>query len=466
MEAAAMENLVGVGTRFFAVPQPRRIPDAVGKEAGVVLTLAAIKARLALRKIAMVIRGFAGLEPTETTVVTHLHAQRHGRRPNSTAIGDLRKTKAAKGMDTASGVVNFWTSAGTGQKYTLGPRDDTATDSLLQACVAHPAMIKDTYFEQPTSCDKSVFGIWGKFWVWDDKCCTSSKKRGLNHFEAYQEHRLAARAGGPPTCPAPGQIFPTPINQPGVIRAVSVMWLLTQRPIRQVLQLIWRASFQYGPNQARTRVNDFQVWIGYAGRGGVVMDQRVPQGGGAFLPLDPVPAQNRRDRILLPLPNAAGNPDDYTLVAMAHTHPFLENLGAGLDPEPSERDHLFAWAYGIPNIVVTRRGTYVTGPDRRVTRSGVQDQVITEDVAAGNPRLELGFPIYPYHQIPDYNQINWQPVTDPNAAFTPASVPDQLDEPTNGVPLTIPGSAAQIPNPSNGNENRGPAPGAAPTSSP
>ncbi|KAG9119348.1 hypothetical protein FRC07_005669, partial [Ceratobasidium sp. 392] len=120
-------------------------------------------------------------------------------------------------------------------------------------------------------------------------------------------------------------------------------------------------------------------------------------------------------------------------------------------------------AAGLPSVVVTRRGTFVTGPDRRITRSSEHDTVVTEDVAAGNPRIEGRFPITPYPQIPDYNQITWQPVTG-NAAFTPTHEQAQLDEPTNGAPLTIPGSAAQIPNPHNDDEDLGPAPGTGPTS--
>ncbi|CAE6458092.1 unnamed protein product [Rhizoctonia solani] len=164
--------------------------------------------------------------------------------------------------------------------------------------------------------------------------------------------------------------------------------------------------FEYGPNRARetgafflqhrTRANDFQIWIGYRDRGGIVMDQRVPEGGGAFRPFDPVPAQNRRDMIAFPRGDGARDPSEYTVVAVAHTHPFLENMGAGLDAEPSHSDHLFAWAAGMPSIVVTRRGTYVTGPDRRITRSSEHDTVVTEDLAAGNPRIEGRFPITPY----------------------------------------------------------------------
>ncbi|KAG8735052.1 hypothetical protein FRC10_011026 [Ceratobasidium sp. 414] len=135
-------------------------------------------------------------------------------------------------------------------------------------------------------------------------------------------------------------------------------------------------------------------------------------------------------------------------------------MGAGLDVEPSPSDHMFAWsvfkykeltvlrplikAFGI--FVVTRRGTYIVGPDRRLTRAGVDDTIITEAV------------VVPYPQIPDYNSINWEPVEE-SVGFTPAHVENQLDEPTDGAPLTIPGQAILIPNPHHDEEDLGPEPG-------
>ncbi|KAG9080864.1 hypothetical protein FRC06_006051 [Ceratobasidium sp. 370] len=64
----------------------------------------------------------------------------------------------------------------------------------------------------------------------------------------------------------------------------------------------------------------------------------------------------------------------------------------------------------------------------------------------------------PYPQIPRYQDINWQPVTGA-AAFTPAHEANQLNEPTNGAPLTIPGQGIQIPNPHHDEEDTGPEPG-------
>ncbi|KAG9123023.1 hypothetical protein FRC07_000343, partial [Ceratobasidium sp. 392] len=329
-----------------------------GREAGVVSTPAATKARSLLHKTVTEIKGFAGLALIGIIVAMRLHVQLHHlqyviRLESANTDGRLFFSFQQTQLNGHWGSPKDEGCKGNGFRQWSSKLLDVSGD-WTKACVGHPAIIKDTYFEQPTSCDKSIFGIWGKFWVPDGKCCSSSKKRGLNHFEAYEEHRISPRAG-PPTCTPPdsGVVFPVPVNQPNVVRAVSIMWLLTQPAVRSVLQLIWRLSFQYGPNRARetgafilqhrTRVNDFQIWIGYRDRGGVVMDQRVPEGGGAFRPFDPVPAQNRRDMIAFPRSDGAGDPSEYTVVAVAHTHPFLENYGAGLDGEPSHSDHLFAW---------------------------------------------------------------------------------------------------------------------------
>ncbi|KAF8594968.1 hypothetical protein BDV93DRAFT_122313 [Ceratobasidium sp. AG-I] len=62
--------------------------------------------------------------------------------------------------------------------------------SWEDACKSHPAWIKETFFLQPTSCDKSVFGIWGKFWIEDGKCCSKSSKRDTRP----EDYGLDARA--------------------------------------------------------------------------------------------------------------------------------------------------------------------------------------------------------------------------------------------------------------------------------
>ncbi|KAG9074628.1 hypothetical protein FRC06_010562, partial [Ceratobasidium sp. 370] len=171
----------------------------------------------------------------------------------------------------------------------------------------------------------AALGIYNGFLLFANRPSVyfSSKKRNSDHFDAYREHQILPRAD---TCSPPdsGVVFPVPVNQPGVIRAASALWLLQAQPVRQALQLIWRASFQYGANRARetgafilqhrTIQNRFQIWIGYADRGGLIMDQRAPQGGGVFHPNDPVPAQGRRDVIVYPRGDAADDPNDYTLV--------------------------------------------------------------------------------------------------------------------------------------------------------
>ncbi|GAB1527685.1 hypothetical protein RhiTH_010873 [Rhizoctonia solani] len=131
--------------------------------------------------------------------------------------------------------------------------------SWEEACANHPAVIKDTYFLKPTSCDKSVFGIWGKFWVPDDKCCKSSK-RALSpaHF-GIDERSLVPRAG----CGASsGFVNPTPINPANGVVALSVFELLRSSMIRDALQL--------------TR-SQLLVFIGFEERGGLaLLDQRYP----------------------------------------------------------------------------------------------------------------------------------------------------------------------------------------------
>jgi hypothetical protein len=56
-------------------------------------------------------------------------------------------------------------------------------------------------------------------------------------------------------------------------------------------------------------------------------------------------------------------PDHY-LVAMFHTHP--NPTDDGWNPEPSASDRRFAFARGVPNLVVSDMGIYRTGPERRV----------------------------------------------------------------------------------------------------
>ncbi|KAG9123114.1 hypothetical protein FRC07_000217 [Ceratobasidium sp. 392] len=263
-----------------------------------------------------------------------------------------------------------------------------------------------------------------------------------------------------------GFVLTRPINQAGAIVAIDALTLLAARPVRQALQLMWQLSFMWGQNRAReigafilqhrTIPDRLQIWVGYADRAGPPMDQRQPENSGAWHPANPVVVG--RDRFVYGTGGNQDDPNQYTLVAMAHTHPFLENGSAGSVQEPSESDHRFAWAFGIPNLVVTRRGTYIAGPPRRITREGVNDLTLTEMVVRGNPRLETVYPVMPYNQIPDYNRINWQTVGG-NAAFTPTHVDNQLNEPAPGDYLTIPGHGINLPNPHHDEEDLGPEPG-------
>ncbi|KAF8750314.1 hypothetical protein RHS01_09455 [Rhizoctonia solani] len=265
------------------------------------------------------------------------------------------------------------------------------------ACANHPAVIKDTYFLKPTSCDKSVFGIWGKFWVPDDKCCKSSK-RALSpaHF-GIDERSLVPRAG----CGASsgmllaisgnlhnhttGFVNPTPINPANGVVALSVFELLRSSMIRDALQVgksqvIYLRNLTLGskcgtmlsPRRTQLVKLDVTAFVAEYVRT-TNCEPRSSIGHGLmnswFL------SDSKNVGAWLYLINAIP-----TLVA--HSHPFLRNLGYGLDPQPSEPDHIQAWRYGIPSIVVTRLGTYLAGPSRRVARSGPNDRTLTNLLGA------------------------------------------------------------------------------------
>ncbi|KAG8703974.1 hypothetical protein FRC09_003842, partial [Ceratobasidium sp. 395] len=155
--------------------------------------------------------------------------------------------------------------------------------SWENACANHPAVIKDTYFLEPTSCDKSVFGIWGKFWVPDNKCCSKSK-RGLAPAQfGIDERRLVPRAG----CGASsGFVNPDPINPANGIVALSVFELMRSQMVRDALQFMWNFAFA-APNSAvetglfifqhRTQPNNIVIYVGFLQRGGTaLLDQRYP----------------------------------------------------------------------------------------------------------------------------------------------------------------------------------------------
>ncbi|CAE6381906.1 hypothetical protein BN14_04578 [Rhizoctonia solani AG-1 IB] len=108
-------------------------------------------------------------------------------------------------------------------------------------------------------------------------------------------------------------------------------------------------------------------------------------------------------------------------------------IGRGLRVQPSSADHRLAWQYGIPMLVVTRRGTYVAGPESRITRSNGNDATLTNLVAQGNPEIEMGYDMVPQNQIPPYDPNAYLPVGG-NIAFTPEHVQNQLDEPTGSQP--------------------------------
>ncbi|KAF8676563.1 hypothetical protein RHS04_06491 [Rhizoctonia solani] len=318
--------------------------------------------------------------------------------------------------------------------------------------------ISDGAVQKPTSCDKSVFGIWGKFWVPDDKCCKSSK-RALSpaHF-GIDERSLAPRAG----CGASsGFVNPTPINPANGVVALSVFELLRSSMIRDALQVgksqvIYLRNLTLGskcgtmlsPRRTQLVKLDVTAFVAEYVRT-TNCEPRSSTGHGLmnswFL------SDSKNVGAWLYLINA-------TPTLVAHSHPFLRNLGYGLDPQPSEPDHIQAWRYGIPSIVVTRLGTYLAGPSRRVARSGPNDRTLTNLLDWGNPVFERQYWVVPQDQHPQYDENSYHPIAG-NAAFTPVRAFYQLDEPTNGQPLMVPGFVLISPNPHNQNEQTGPGPG-------
>ncbi|KAG8722991.1 hypothetical protein FRC09_005227 [Ceratobasidium sp. 395] len=315
-----------------------------------------------------------------------------------------------------------------------------------------------------------VFGIWGKFWVPDDKCCSSSKNRALTPADFGINERDLVPRTPPATCGGSGSggVNPNPINPANGVLALSVFQLMANGAIRRLLQAIWNFSFSGGtPNQAReqglfifqhrTQPQNVIVYIGLLDRGGTLADQRFPETPTAYI-MDGPGIINGDRRAFPPRDDqVVGQLTDYTLIAVAHTHPFLLNMGYGLRYEPSEPDHIAAWRYGIPMLVVTRAGTYLAGPTRRITRNGPNDLVITNLLNAGNPRFEIQYWIMPQNQIPRYDENQYQPFAG-TAEFVPQPAPGQLNEPTNGVPLIPPGMVIVRPNPNAGNENSAPGP--------
>ncbi|KAI8836170.1 hypothetical protein BC829DRAFT_421792 [Chytridium lagenaria] len=60
-------------------------------------------------------------------------------------------------------------------------------------------------------------------------------------------------------------------------------------------------------------------------------------------------------------PQASGVPANWVLVANYHTHPSLVTE----DVHPSAADMVNAWARGVPGLVISRKGIYIYGPERR-----------------------------------------------------------------------------------------------------
>ncbi|QRW14045.1 chitinase [Ceratobasidium sp. AG-Ba] len=291
---------------------------------------------------------------------------------------------------------------------------------------------------------------------------SGSKKRSPTPAEfGIDERSLVPRTPGrcsPPT----GNVHPDPINPVNGVLALNVFQLMRSPIFRRALQAIWNFAFTGTGNQInraretglfvfqhRTQPANVMLWVGVLSRGGPLADQRYPETPTAFNPDQPGTLNG--DRRAYPPANQ--------VVAVVHTHPFLHNLDYGLRPEPSEPDHIAAWRYGIPMLVVTRQGTYLAGPQRRITRNGPNDPTLTNLLDSGNPRYETVFPIMPPNQAPRYDVDQYRPLGG-DAAFTPAHAPrvNQLDEPTDGVPLIPPGMVLQHPNPNGGEENSGPGP--------
>ncbi|KAL0950100.1 hypothetical protein HGRIS_010101 [Hohenbuehelia grisea] len=361
--------------------------------------------------------------------------------------------------------------------------------SWQEACANHPAIIKGTYFIRPTTCDKSIFGIWGKFWVPDNGCCQTSKRSLLLEHVGINQVDLTP----PATCGASSGMFlspvldrslhdldftgfvnPTPINPANGLVALSVFELMRTPIVRIALQYVWNIAF-VAPDSAietgffvfqhRTRVTrDIIIVIGSMDRGGLVpLDQRYIDPAQTYAFIVGLPGLLAGDSLYYWTTDM--DLHDYALIMAAHTHPFLNNLGRGFQQEPSNADHEIGWRSGIPLLAVTRVGTFLSGPQRRVTRDGPNDLTLTNLVGRGNPGYEMSFWIYPPAQIPAYDRASYHPIGG-DAAFTPTEAVWQLNEPTNGIPLLPPNGVIVSPNPDEGQEQIGLAPGPNPNSNP
>ncbi|CAE6441266.1 unnamed protein product [Rhizoctonia solani] len=359
--------------------------------------------------------------------------------------------------------------------------------SWEDACKNHPAFIKSFYFTKPTSCDKSVFGIWGKFWVPDSKCCKGSKKRDFAHPNATIEERMLLRRAC--NAPAPGGVILPPNNPPGGYLAWSYADLLAMRAVRTVLQYLWGDSFP-ATNTARERGGMYNIYPNV-----FLLDeltQKLTRLKAFFFqhrtdPSRPVRViiggDDRSDefdqRVIGPTEAGwyFGDPGqeigDFTALGPDGNQDYVL-IGRGLRVQPSSADHRLAWvretmrwssssidevlpylrsriAIWDPDVsskyvlmwihahqhdhrlVITRRGTYVAGPERRITRANANDATLTNLVAQGNPEIEMGYDMVPQNQIPPYDPNAYNPVGG-NIAFTPQHVQNQLDEPTGSQP--------------------------------
>ncbi|KAJ3208520.1 hypothetical protein HDU67_006691 [Dinochytrium kinnereticum] len=277
-------------------------------------------------------------------------------------------------------------------------------------CENRQHTVRDVYFEKPTYCDQSIFGIWGKFDV-PDQTCGEPPCPGTKSWDSFNQ---VCRE-----CSQPNSIPPPPRDEL-MERRVARRSFDSLHSSLTVLNRTEAVSTKPGAGQVRLSkrgqcnifwvpnltVPQFQLGNQFNGApegpsGREILEEpRVVEqfrqlyfasnningnpnlvqerGGWIYADMD----NPRRIQVVVAPPsrssiahdiNAVGNfainlndplapgiPARWVLVANFHTHP-----GTTGAPEPSQADMTNAWYRGVPGFVISTNGIYVYGPERR-----------------------------------------------------------------------------------------------------
>jgi hypothetical protein len=126
------------------------------------------------------------------------------------------------------------------------------------------------------------------------------------------------------------------------LRPPTAAELLRDPTVQAALEQAWLDSLPTDP----ARRHEEGGWIYMDTSTGTISAVRAPSGGQAMLDLTGPPV----------IPGA-------TVVATFHTHP--NPTAEGWDPRPSSWDTQSAWLFGVPCLIRTDRGVYMTGPESR-----------------------------------------------------------------------------------------------------